>query len=497
MMRHGSHWALGVMAALSFAATARAAEPAAEGSSQGTPAGAPPAAPEATPPAAAPAPAPAPAPVGPTAPQLSPDGMPLPPKGANWKTTFYGFTEFDVFRDSTQSYVDASSNTSIARPGTVAGDNPRTQFTPRNSRIGLKLEADPVNGFVATAQAEMDFYGNQAPTASESAIYTNAPIRMRHYFLTLKSPYIDVLAGQYHDLFAWGGSGFFPNSVAFLALFGEVYHRNPQLRISKTLRTNALDIEVAIAAVRPVGRDDELPDGQAGLRFALKTWKGVRAQGSGPPDAGPLQIGLSAVGRKFRVNPFQPMIGDYKTKNGYGLAANVVLPIIPCTSADLSNGLTITGEATMGTGIADLYPGLSGGAHYPQLQNPMLLLMPPMYNANIDAGILTFDAAGNVQTVNWRALVVGVQYHLPIEAGKRIWISVAGSAVQSTNLAAITPTTQNWTVWTKGFYGDANLFIAITPTVQVDLSFQRTQQTYADNVTATNYRSEFAMHYFF
>ena len=50
------------------------------------------------------------------------------------------------------------------------------------------------------------------------------------------------------------------------------------------------------------------------------------------------------------------------------------------------------------TGIADLYPGLSGGAHYPVLSNPMMLLIPPAYVANIDPGILTFDASGNVIT---------------------------------------------------------------------------------------------------
>jgi hypothetical protein len=475
-MRNGTHWALGVATALIFAATAQAAEPAA--------------------PAAAPEPAPVPAAPAPIV--HSADGLPLNPIGLNEKVTFYGFAEFDIFRDTTQSYVDASSNTSIARPATIPGDNPRTQFTPRNSRIGMKLEAPAVGGVKATAQAELDFYANPNPGATEGAVYTNAPIRMRHYFLKLQSPWVDVLAGQYHDLFAWGGLGFYPNSVAFLALFGEVYHRNPQLRISKVVKTDPLDFEVAVAAVRPVGRDDELPDGQAGVRVAVNGWKGVRAQGSGPPDAGPLAIGLSAVGRKFRVNPFQAMIGDYKTATGWGLAANLVIPIIPvASSSDLSNGLTLTAEATMGTGISDLYPGLTGGAHYPELPNPMMLVNAPKYNANIDPGILTFDAAGNVKTVNWRAAVVGLQYHPPFMSGKKVWLSGIGSVMQSTNIKDITPPSQSWQVWTKGYYWDGNLFVAITPAVQLDLSVQQTVQTYADGVVAKNLRTELALHYFF
>jgi hypothetical protein len=433
----------------------------------------------------------------PAPPAQSLDGAPLPSNGLNWKTTFYGFAEFDAFRDTTQSYVDASSNSTIARPNTVPGDNPRTQFTPRNSRIGIKLEAPPYEGFRASAQVEMDFYGNQAPTATESAVYTNAPIRMRHYFLKLKTPLFDILAGQYHDLFGWGGSGFYPNSVAFLALFGEVYHRNPQLRLSKTIHSDAIDLEVAVAAVRPVGREDELPDGQAGIRIAVNNWRGVRAQGSGPPDVGPLGLGVSAVGRKFRVNPFQSMVGDYKTATGWGLAANLVIPIVPRTAADLSNGITLTLEGTMGTGIADLYPGLSGGAHYPVLPNPMLLLVPPMYAANIDPGIITFDANGNVKTVNWRAAVGGLQYHLPFLLGKKMWVSGNGAVMQSTNIAAITPQPQVGTIWTWGYYYDANVFVAITPSVQADVSFQVTAEKYADALWAKNARGEIALHYFF
>ena len=178
-MRHGTHWALGVVTTFVFAATAQAApkgdeEP--EDKASVAPAGAPPAAePEQAPVPAAVAPMPAPAPA-----IVTPDGSSVPAAGFNWKTTFYGFAEFDIFRDSTQSYVDASSNSSIARPdmivgNTVPGDNPRTQFTPRNSRIGMKLEATPYDGILATAQAEMDFYGNQASNATEGAVYTNAP----------------------------------------------------------------------------------------------------------------------------------------------------------------------------------------------------------------------------------------------------------------------------------------------------------------------------------
>jgi hypothetical protein len=45
---------------------------------------------------------------------------------------------------------------------------------------------------------------------------------MRHFYVKMETPIVDVLAGQYHDLFAWGGAGFHPNSVAFLPLPGQI-----------------------------------------------------------------------------------------------------------------------------------------------------------------------------------------------------------------------------------------------------------------------------------
>jgi hypothetical protein len=152
----------------------------------------------------------------------------------------------------------------------------------------------------------------------------------------------------------------------------------------------------------------------------------------------------------------------------------------------------------MGSGIADLYSGLTGGARYPALPNPMLLVTGiPTYNYNLDSGIVTFDAAGNLRPVNWRAFVAGLQYHPPIAMGNRLWLSGVFSGMQSTNLASITPPTLQSTIWTKGWYYDGNVFVAITPAVQVDASYQYMQQTYGDGLVATNKRVEFAMHYFF
>jgi len=193
-------------------------------------------------------------------PPVQAPSRPLTVEVNGWKASVYGFAELDFMRDTTESYIEGSLNNTLARPNTLAGDNPRAQFTARNSRIAFSAAAPETNGIRASSVLEMDFFGNQPPDANQSDFYTNGPLRMRLFYLKLETPIVDVIAGQYHDLFAWGSFGFYPNSVAFLPLLGEVYHRDPQLRLSKTVHAGPVDLQVAVAAVRPASRDAGYPD---------------------------------------------------------------------------------------------------------------------------------------------------------------------------------------------------------------------------------------------
>ncbi|HEY1533732.1 MAG TPA: hypothetical protein VGF76_06925, partial [Polyangiaceae bacterium] len=177
--------------------------------------------------------APTPAPVVVSAEKTAePARSPLSFGSAGWSGSIYGFSELDVMSDSTQSFSENVGNQNIARPNTVAGDNPRTQFTARNSRLGFKIAAPEWDSVKASAVIELDFFGGEPLTTSQGESYTAGPMRMRHFYAKVETPIVDVLAGQYHDLFAWGGAGFYPNSVAFLPLLGQIYHRNPQFRLS-------------------------------------------------------------------------------------------------------------------------------------------------------------------------------------------------------------------------------------------------------------------------
>lgn len=427
----------------------------------------------------------------------SPEVSPLTFVSGGWSATIYGFAELDIMTDSSQSYVEGSLNNTLARPNTIAGDNPRTQFTARNSRLGFKVGAPEWNGIKTSAVIEMDFFGEQPPTAKQDANYTEGPIRMRHFYAKLESPVVDVLAGQYHDLFAWGGAGFYPNSVGFLPLFGEVYHRNPQLRVSKTFKSDAADFEVAVAAVRPVQRDAAMPDFQGGLRLAINGWRGASTPGASRPIAAPAGLGVSGIARRLSVTDFSPTPANPQTGTAWGIAGNAFIPIIPASGNDLSNALSFTGEVTVGSGISDLYPGLTGGVGFPSLPNPNNLEAVPTYTPNIDPGIVTFDSSNRLQPVKWTGVVLNAHYHLPIADGKKLWLSGTYSLLKSSNALALTPLAGRAFTWDKGSYYDVNLWWGVTPAAQVGLSFGHTQQTFGDGIQAHNNRGEAAFYLFF
>jgi hypothetical protein len=428
---------------------------------------------------------------------------PPPPAGRSVRASLYGFIELDVMHDSTQSFSEAIVNNEMARPGTYAGDNPRSQLTARDSRVGLRLSAPEYGSVKTSGLIEADFFGNQAPGTTEDLTFVAAAVRLRHAYVKFETPVLDVLAGQTHDLFAWGGAGFYPNTVAFLGVPGEIYHRDPQIRLSKVLSGSYVTFEAAAAAVRPAQRDSEVPDGQGGLRIAFDRWLGASGQGASLPRAAPASLGVSGIYRRFTVPAFTASAANPNKANGWGVAVNLFLPIIPASVNDLGNSLAATAEATMGTGIANLYTGLTGGVLFPVLPNPAMTLPVPTYIPDIDQGLVTYDAARKLQTVNWRALVLGLQYRAPFGMGRRLSLAAIASQLESTNIDKITPVQGLAFVFSKTQYVDGSVFFSPTPETEVGGSVQLERQTFGDignngeHVYGTNIRGELAVYYFF
>jgi hypothetical protein len=410
----------------------------------------------------------------------APQRPPLYGKRGDWFIEPYGYARLDVIEDSTQSFEDGIQPNLIARVGTYKGDHRRSILTAKDSRLGVFVGAPTFEGIKSSAQIEFDFYGLVPSDARRSDSIIFGPVRVRHAFVKLETRLFDVVAGQYHDLFGWG-SYFYPATVAYLGVPGQIYHRNPQLRIEKKIRLGELEVMAAAAVVRAGQRDAGVPDGEAGIKIAYEGWAGAAMPGFGRPTLSPISIGLSGIYRHFEVPAFRAEPGsEAVTTNGNGVAVSALLPVIPIrTIEDRSNSLTLTGEFSTGTGIADMYTGMDGGSRFPLLPNPSMAAPAIQYATNIDPGLVTFDRNFELKSIKWQAVVAGFQYYLPIGGG-RVWIAGLYSRTWSDNIKTLTPAPSWGGIFTKMEYIDANVGIDITPAVVLGLSFQTVKQTFAD-----------------
>jgi hypothetical protein len=383
--------------------------------------------------------------------------------------------------------------TVIQRDDTYAGSHGRTHFTARNSRLGVKVTAPEVSGIKATATLELDFFGNQPPTVSEASLVSSGTFRLRQANIKVETDYVDLLIGQGYHLFGWQPY-FFPATTSFFPVMNQVFGRMPQLRVGHNFKSDAANVEIAAAAVKPPQRDSEVPDVQAGLRVGFNGWKGIHTLGAGGMLHDPLTIGVSGVFRRFRVNDYAAIPEASSSANGYGLSVDALLPIIPAKALDDSgNALTLTGSFFTGTGVSDL----AGVANNIRVQHPAAPALPDaaVYTPNIDLGLVTYDANNKLKTIGWTGFMVGLQYYLP-PSGR---FSVSGNYTQGSNDRV---TEENGyvalrTAYHKSRYVDGNLFADITPAVRMGLSFQYSEQTFADDVTATNERIKLSLYSFF
>lgn len=408
--------------------------------------------------------------------------------------TFYGFIEADFITDTTRSYNDGIGSALVAREETYEGQVGRTQFSARNTRIGMMFESPAIGGVHPSAVFEGDFFGNQPgspPHVSESSYFDSPTFRIRHAYLKLQNDVVDVLAGQTYDVFGWQNY-FFPCTAEFLGLPNEAFSRSTQFRLSHTFATAPISVDIAVAALRPAQRDSMVPDGNAGLRFSVNGWKGITTPGNVGTTALPMSIGVSGVFRNFKVNSFTPPPPQSSNgATGWGVSVDALLPVIPGRDAnDRGNRLTLTGSFVEGTGIADLVTA-GGGATFPTLPNPAQANPPPLYSPDIDNGLVTFDRTGVLHTIDWRTLMVGLQYYLPPSG--RVIFSVNYTQSYSKNMASLYPRGGAEIellsrVAHLSRYADANLFWDVTPAVRVGGSVQYTTVEYIDGETPHNVR---------
>jgi hypothetical protein len=421
-----------------------------------------------------------------------------------WATTLYGFVEADNIYDSTRSFNELAGATQVARAETQAGQNPRFTMSVRNSRIGFRLKAPELSGGIrTTAMLEMDFLGTQLPVGNsgqgyqgtEGAFFTNPTFRVRHANLKVETPIVDILAGQYWQLFGWQ-SAYQPNTVEIQGAPGEIYSRTPQVRISKTIKARPVTIEIAVAAMRPAERDSGAPDGEAGLRLALDSWTGVQTVGATGSQISPLSIAVTGLLRHVGVDNYSaaPTYTNSLTMGAF--AADGFVPVIPGSKDHRGNTLSLTGEFARGSGFADMYTNTTGGVGFPALPVPAgspagTAAVP--FAADIDSGIVTYDANGVLHAIDWQSYLIGAQYYLPGLDG-RFWVSGNYSHMFSDNIAQFGTATKLTSVYD---WFDVNLFVDPTPSVRVGVEYANFNTQYVDGAHAINHRGQLSGFFIF
>ena len=397
-----------------------------------------------------------------------------------FKLRFFGFLEADYMVDTTRSYDDSMGTLLVARTDTYENHHGRTQFSLKSTRLGFGFESPRVGAVTPSAVIEADFAGSQpSPPGSSEAVFFASPLfRIRHAYVMLKSPYVDLLLGHTFDAFGWQ-STFDPSGIR-----NQLFSRNPQLRVSREFNPEgAVTFELAAAAVRPAQRDSGVPDASGGLRVSFNGWQGIRTPGNERIVAMPLTVAVSGIMRQFKANAFteQP-IQNSNSVMGWGLSFDAFLPVIPATNfVDRGNRLALMGSFVKGAGIGDLL-SVTGGAMFPTLPNPAKANPAPLYDSNIDNGLVTFDAQGMLHAIDWTAFRVGLQYYLPT-TGR--WIFSANyTQAHSANLATLYPLggaeigNLQTHVADTFRYADAKLSFDVTPILRVGVYGQYTQTGY-------------------
>lgn len=410
-----------------------------------------------------------------------------------FKTTLYGFTETNFAFDTTESCTEICAGSQIVKSGTYRGDHGRTTFGPRDSRFGFRFTGPEEHGIRVSGNLEADFFG--PTTTSEQGTYVNPVLRIRTAFVKFETPVLDVLIGQNWTLYGWQPFNLV-ESVQLPGLPGQMFDRATQLKVSKTLKSDAVTAEIAAAVLRPPQQDSATPDFNAGVRLQFNKWTGVHTIYQVFNAVQPAWIGVSADLRQLRIPELAATPHHGIPLTGGGVSFNAFLPIIPATAKSRDNALSLQGELDIASGTADEFtllggvgtanaaipPATPGGASTP-------------YTANFDAGLAAIDATGHAELIKWTNYLVSLQYsppgidgrlelfgnygHQQSSNAKNVGTAGAGTA---TAIAAAQARIRDH----EDFY-EAGLSFAPTTSTRLAVSGSLFDDTYGDNVSAKNY----------
>jgi len=407
---------------------------------------------------------------------------------AKLKTTIYGFAETSFIHDSTQSCVEICGTTQIQRPGTYRGNHGRTVFSPRSSRFGVRLAAPEHHGLRVSGLLETDFSGPTSTT--EQGTWSNAVLRVRHAYIKMETPVVDILVGQSWSLFGWQ-SIYLVASAQPPGLPGQLFERTSQVRLSKTLKTGGVTAELAVAANRPPQQDSSTPEGVAGLRVSIDRWTGQHTGYLASTSLQPASLAISGDLRKFRIPELSANPHTGHVRVGGGVSFSAYLPIVPATKQSKDNALSVTGELTIGTGTSDMYTSLGAAG----TANANVPGTTTAASTATDPGLAVIDATGHIELVKWTSYIAGLEFypagtgghlglfanygHMESPNAKHVGTAAAGTDAEKA--AAQAKIRDHEELYELG------VFVDPTPQTRVGTSGSLYDDTYGDGKVAKNY----------
>jgi hypothetical protein len=349
----------------------------------------------------------------------------------SWQVKFGGFVELDTFYDTTRSFTEVVGAAPVARKGTLDGENGRTQFSIRNTRLSVNVIAPEVSGWKSNGYIETDFLGydpsvNSSGTSnSESGFYTSPSLRVRHAYVLTKKDDWNIIFGQTWNLFGWQPQ-YVLATLSVNPVSGTLYQRSERIGVLRAIRFNdQQELNAAISLQRPSQRDGKVPDLDFGIKFSDKDDVSGFSGATSTIIAQPMSIGVSGTFREFEI-PSSGSVTQETDLPAFAIAVNTNIPILKSSDGkSVAHTLTAVGEFTAGRGYGDEF---SNSGEVAQLNTSA------GSSVNIDPGLGGYNANGGFELVKLMTWNTQLQYHLDgisfFTVGySNLWASNAGDFI--------------------------------------------------------------------
>jgi hypothetical protein len=215
------------------------------------------------------------------------------------------------------------------------------------------------------------------------------------------------------------------------------------------------------------------------VRWSNSSWTAGFASASGDVKAEPLSVGLSATFREFVTPKSASADSELNTHHGQGLAADILVPLLPAHDAVTAGSLVLTGEISGGTGYADAFPNWSGGLTQMNTGGAGL-----SGNTNLDAGQGGYEANGSFRLIRMRTWNAQLQYQLPGEMNS--FVTLGYSKLDAFRVGGLTPGGANLYDGTSMLF--ANIFHDCTKQIRVGLEYAKFTTHYVDGMSVADNR---------